>query len=153
MRKFIHIITEILELGAAILVLIAILISAFGLISNGRNFTELFEDVAYFREFLEHIFTLVIGIEFVQMLCKPNSDNVLETLIFLVARHMIVGETTAYQDFVSVISVALLCILRRYLHNSREDREKREHGEGKQEERKKVLHPILDLIQNVHDHL
>ena len=60
---------------------------------------------------------LVIGIEFLQMLCRPNADNVMEILIFLVARHMIVGTTTTFEDFVSVISVSLLCVLRRYLHN------------------------------------
>lgn len=126
MKKYIQIISEILELGAAVLVLVGILISAVGMVKNGDNFSLLFTDVSHFREYLEQIFTLVIGIEFLQMLCKPNSDNVLETLIFLVARHMIVGETNTFQDFLSVISVALLCVLRRYLHNSREERARRE---------------------------
>lgn len=136
MRKYLHIACEILELGAAILVLIGILISGAGLIFNEHLFKEMFLNIGHFREYLEHILTLVIGMEFLQMLCKPNSDNVLETLIFLVARHMIVGETDPYQDFVSVISVALLCIVKRYLHNSREDREKREHGEEVLEKQK-----------------
>ena len=68
---------------------------------------------------------LVIGIEFLEMLCRPSSENVIEVLIFLVARHMIVGDTTPYQDFVSVISVALLCVVRRYLRITEEDRKEK----------------------------
>ncbi len=66
---------------------------------------------------------IVIGIEFLQMLCRPNSDNVMEVLIFLVARHMILGDTTPVDDFVSVISVGILCALRRYLHVTRKKEE------------------------------
>ena len=73
-----------------------------------------------FRVYLDEIFVIVIGIEFLQMLCRPNSDNIMEVLIFLVARHMIVTETTAVEDFISVISIILLCVLRRYLHVTRE---------------------------------
>ena len=73
-----------------------------------------------FRTYLDQIFVIVIGIEFLQMLCRPNSDNIMEVLIFLVARHMIVSETTPFEDFISVISIILLCVLRRYLHDTRE---------------------------------
>ncbi len=44
----------------------------------------------------------------------------MEVLIFLVARHMIVSDTTPMEDFISVISIILLCVLRRYLHVTRE---------------------------------
>ena len=47
----------------------------------------------------------------------------MEVLIFLVARHMILGDTTPVDDFVSVISVGILCALRRYLHVTRKKEE------------------------------
>ena len=75
---------------------------------------------------------LVIGIEFLGMLCRPSSENVIEVLIFLVARHMIVGDTTPYQDFVSVISVALLCVVRRYLRVSGEKQKEKLAEKNKQ---------------------
>ena len=78
-------------------------------------FRALASETDAFAEYLEKIFTVVIGIEFLQMLCRPDSEYVLEILIFLVARHMIVEHTTPYEDFVSVISVILLCMVRRYL--------------------------------------
>ena len=116
-KKGIHRISEVLELLAAGLVLIGILFSAFSLLRQGQTFQQLLQDTSGFIHYLEQVLMLVIGIEFLQMLCRPNADNVMEILIFLVARHMIVGTTTTFEDFVSVISVSLLCVLRRYLHN------------------------------------
>ena len=113
-------ICELLERGVAVLVLIGILLSICSLIKDFAIFREILEDMESFRVSLDEIFVIVIGIEFLQMLCRPNSDNIMEVLIFLVARHMIVTETTAMEDFISVISIILLCVLRRYLHVTRE---------------------------------
>lgn len=123
-KKGIHKICETLELFAAGLVLIGILFSAFSLLRQGETFRQLLQDSSGFIHYLEQVLMLVIGIEFLQMLCRPNADNVMEILIFLVARHMIVGTTTPFEDFVSVISVSLLCVLRRYLHNLKIKEEK-----------------------------
>ena len=46
--------------------------------------------------------------EFIKMLCRPSADNVIEVLIFLTARHMIVGGSSSLDIFLSVLSVALL---------------------------------------------
>ena len=110
---------------AAALMLVGILFSTCSLIRNVDLFRELLLDTSSFRGYMDQIFMLVIGIEFLVMLCKPNSENVIEVLIFLVARHMIVGETTPYQDFVSVVSVALLCVVRRYLRINNEKRDEK----------------------------
>ena len=121
----VHVICEVLEMIAAALMLVGILFSTFSLIRNIDIFRELLSDTSSFRGYMDQIFMLVIGIEFLVMLCKPNSENVIEVLIFLVARHMIVGETTPYQDFVSVVSVALLCVVRRYLRINNEKRDEK----------------------------
>lgn len=141
-KKYVQMICEGLELIAAVLVLIGILLSVCSLVKDFEIFGELLNDISAFRHYLEQVFSLVIGIEFLQMLCRPNSDNVIEVLIFLVARHMIVGDTTPYQDFVSVISVALLCVLRRYLRISQEDRDRKwKTGEHKE----------ADGMRNIYD--
>ena len=126
LKVTVHIICEVLEMIAAALMLVGILFSTCSLIRNVDLFRELLLDTSSFRGYMDQIFMLVIGIEFLVMLCKPNSENVIEVLIFLVARHMIVGETTPYQDFVSVVSVALLCVVRRYrrINNEKRDEKK-----------------------------
>ena len=125
LKVTVHIICEGLEMIAAALMRVGILFSTCSLIRNVDLFRELLLDTSSFRGYMDQIFMLVIGIEFLVMLCKPNSENVIEVLIFLVARHMIVGETTPYQDFVSVVSVALLCVVRRYLRINNEKRDEK----------------------------
>lgn len=111
-------ICRILELVVAVFVLLGILTAIIGLLKDDiKLFEELLHDMTAFRHYLEKIFVLVIGIEFLEMLCHPNSDNVIRVLIFLVARHMIVGETSPYEDFVSVLSIAVLFVLRKYMHS------------------------------------
>lgn len=131
-KKFILVLCDGLELIGAGLMLIGILFSIFSLITNTELFGQLLTDTSAFKQYLDQIFMLVIGIEFLVMLCKPSSENVIEVLIFLVARHMIVGDTTPYQDFASVFSVALLCVVRRYLRINRENREEKKHGTADQ---------------------
>lgn len=43
----------------------------------------------------------------------------METLIFLVARHMIINSTTPLEDLLSTISIVILCLVRRYLKSTR----------------------------------
>ena len=116
--KVLQQICRILELIVAVFVLLGIIMAIISLLKDDiKLFEELLNDMTVFRHYLEKIFVLVIGIEFLEMLCHPNSDNVIQLLIFLVARHMIVGETTPYEDFVSVLSIAVLFVLRKYMHS------------------------------------
>ena len=57
------------------------------------------------------------------MLCKPNTANIIEALIFVIARHMIVQTTTAGEDLVSVISICMLFLFRRFMLATKPDRE------------------------------
>lgn len=135
MRRIVQRICVLLELIAAILVLAAILLSIASIVRDVTVFQRLLTDTSEFKRYLEQIFMIVIGIEFLGMLCRPNSENVIEVLIFLVARHMIVGDTTPYQDFVSVISIALLCVVRRYLRvNGEKQKEKQKETDSKRED-------------------
>ncbi|MDE7404442.1 MAG: hypothetical protein K2M81_04975 [Lachnospiraceae bacterium] len=136
-KKYIQILCGALELIAAALMLVGILFSMFSLVRNVGLFGQLLTDTSAFKRYLEQVFMLVIGIEFLIMLCRPNSENVIDVLLFLVARHMIVIDTTPYQDFVSVISVALLCVVRRYLRNNKENREEKKHAEQGREDKAK----------------
>ena len=130
LKKFILAGSEVLEFIVAVLTLIGILLSVFSLVRDAGIFKQLLTDTSVFKDYFEQIFLLVIGIEFLVMLCRPNSENVIEILIFLVARHMIVGDTTPYEDFVSVVSVVILCIVRRYLRISGEERDKKKAAES-----------------------
>lgn len=69
-----------------------------------------------FLTYLGDIFNIVVGLEFMKMLCKPSSDNVIEVLVFLVSRHIIMGVHSSMDIFLSVVSITILFLLRRLLH-------------------------------------
>lgn len=117
-NQIIHKIYKILEVCVSILMLLGIVIALIGVVMNYSIFYEIFSNVEAFKHYMEIIFTIVIGIEFLQMLCHPNSNNVLEAIIFLIARHMIVSSTTPLEDFISVVSIVMLCLVRRYLQST-----------------------------------
>ncbi len=114
---------KIMELIVAVFVMLGIILALLAFLKDGVVFRELLENIDTFQHYLDNIFLIVIGIEFLQMLFRPSSDNVIEVIIFLVARHMIVVDTTPYEDFVSVISIAVLCIVRQYLRKNEAKKE------------------------------
>lgn len=102
---------------------------------------------AQFMIYLGDVFNIVVGLEFMKMLCKPSSDNVIEVLVFLVSRHMIIEAHSAKDIFFSVISVTILFLIRRLLHIikyrdikldlTKHDKEKNESTENAQKEENK----------------
>ena len=119
--NFWNLICDILELVVACLVTIAILISLIKILPGFAHLLTASQIAEAFSEYLEELFSIVIGIEFLKMLCHPNSDNILETLIFLVARHMIINATTPFEDLVSTFTVVMLVGARRYLKHDKEE--------------------------------
>ena len=122
-EAFIQKTCRILELALAVLVMIGIVLALLSFFKDGVIFIEFLGYIDMFHQYLDRIFIIVIGIEFLQMLFRPSSDNVIEVIIFLVARHMIVGSTTPYEDFVSVLSIAVLCIVRQYLRGTKKGKD------------------------------
>ncbi|MEE1312707.1 MAG: hypothetical protein UHS41_02995 [Lachnospiraceae bacterium] len=68
-------------------------------------------------------FGLVIGIEFIKMLCKHSPSIIVEVLMFAVARQMIVEHTTPIENLISIGSIAILFAVRRYLFFPYDDAE------------------------------
>ncbi|MCF0131104.1 MAG: hypothetical protein HUJ71_05220 [Pseudobutyrivibrio sp.] len=121
-KEFFIFICHILEYILASFVLIAVIIATISLIPSLKDcvIVSFSGDYVIFNHFLEQVFAIVIGVEFLKMLCRPNSDNILETIIFLVARHMIMaGDTTPIDYLVSTVCIVILCFVRRYLKDNR----------------------------------
>ncbi|MGN1381717.1 MAG: hypothetical protein ACI4W2_02750 [Eubacterium sp.] len=108
---------ELLEIIAAAFMCIAVIIAFIKMVPVLQQFWKGNSLSSDFNHFIESMFTVVIGIEFLKMLCQPDAGNVLETLIFLVARHMIVTQTTPVQDLVSTISILLLLLMKRFIQD------------------------------------
>lgn len=114
-RNFIYDSCDVMELVMAIIVLVAILVAC---VSLWGPFMELvqnrFENGA-FLTFIGFIFNILIGIEFLKLLCHPSANTVLEVLTFLVARHMIIEHTTVVENLLSIVSIGALFAMKKYL--------------------------------------
>ncbi len=115
LRENLYTICNYLELLMAIVVIAGIVIAAFGLKTEILQFWNHRGQAGAFYVFLDAVFEIVISIEFLKMLCQPSADTVLEVLIFLVSRHMIIGETSPFEDLISIVSIALLFAIKKYI--------------------------------------
>ena len=68
-----------------------------------------------FTEFLGNALTLVIGVEFVKMLAKLTAENLLEVLMFAIARQMVVEHLNMVETLIGVIAIAVIFAIRKYL--------------------------------------
>lgn len=107
-RNFIQKGCDVLELLVAVAVGVGLIVSLILYIPEGVALLTKSGDTSTFLVFLEDMFSVVVGIEFIKMLCKPSAENVIEVLVFLIARHMIIGSNSALDILLSVVSVTLL---------------------------------------------
>ena len=114
-RKGLYIACDIMELVMVLAVICGIVIAVITLGPELRIYWEHRLEMGAFLMYLDAIFDVVIGIEFMKMLCKPSSANIIEVLVFLIARHMIVQTTTPLEDLLSVASICVLFVLRRFM--------------------------------------
>lgn len=121
-RKLLYNICEWMEIVMAGAVLIGLAIATLTLWPELVYLWEHRMETGVFLEYLDEVFGVVIGIEFMKMLCRPNSANIIEALIFLIARHMIVQTTTPAEDLLAVISIGILFFFRRYMLATKPDK-------------------------------
>ncbi len=121
-RKILYKACDVLELLMAGAVAVGIVIAAMTLWPEFLTYWENRMDAGAFLLYLDAVFNVVIGIEFMKMLCKPSSANIIEVLIFLIARHMIVTSTTPLEDLLSVLSIGVLFFFRRFMLMTKPDK-------------------------------
>ena len=65
--------------------------------------------------YLQNILTLVVGLEFVRMLLDMTPANTLEVLIVAIARQVILSHNSPWSNVASVLCIAGLFAIRRFL--------------------------------------
>lgn len=61
--------------------------------------------------------TLAIGAELIKMLCKHTPETIIEVLAFALARQLIVGHAASWENLITIISIAILFGIRKFLLN------------------------------------
>ena len=82
-------ISRYLEILFAVIILLVIIASVVSLVGSIFLDSFLHPGDTDFNDFLSNALTLVVGVEFVKMLCQHTSETVLEVLMLAIARQMV----------------------------------------------------------------
>lgn len=104
-----------------VIILVYCLISTVGMIF-GANVKSLFHSTAYLQYQLSNVCLIIIGIELIMMITSHSVDSVVDVILLAVSRQMIVEHTAPLENLLTVISVGLLFLIRKYLYISKIDK-------------------------------
>ncbi len=105
---------RIIEVMVAILLTVTIGLLAINMVPEILGLLSAKTNISDLKYILEYSFSLIIGVEFVKMVCKPTAGNVVEVLMFAVTRFLII-EHSAITSLFGVLSIAVLFATKKYL--------------------------------------
>ena len=115
LNELIYTISRYTEIALSAIMLVVIIVLIIPMIYNFISIPLLSIKASQFTEFLGNILTLIIGVEFVKMLAKHTAENLLEVLMFAIARQMIVEHLNLIDTLIGIISIAIIFFIRKYL--------------------------------------
>lgn len=107
-----------IEVVLAIMIILAVLLSGKDLINIIYKvyITEAVSSYNVFQKFLSHVLLLVVGLELALMLIKHTPANVLEVMLYAIARKMLIYTNTTTDILIGVIALGLIFIIDKYFH-------------------------------------
>lgn len=114
-KEIIYHIARYAEMLLSIVILIAIAMAAVPLVRQLGDMPMQSGDMEFFTAFLSQALSLVVGVEFVKMLCKHTAETVVEVLLFAIARQMVVEHYGTLEILLGVLSIAALFAIRKFL--------------------------------------
>lgn len=108
-------VSYIFELFISVIVGVAILIFAIGMVINTFNMSAFAKGADALVKVLDDAIILAIGAELIKMFCKHTPETVIEVLAFALARQLIVGHAEPLENLITVIAIAILFAVRRFL--------------------------------------
>ena len=117
MKKFISFMdkaTYLVEMAIAILLLAVIATKTVEVVTEmaGVQITILAMD---FERMLSTTLTLIIGVEFIRMLCKHTPETVIDVLLFAIARQIVIYHEKTLDLLVGMVAIAGLFAAKKFL--------------------------------------
>ena len=107
----------IIELLISLIVIGAVLIMAVKIVIDMCSITFLEKGIDSLVLVMDKAITLAIGAERIKMLCKHTPETIIEVLAFALARQLIVGHAKPWENLITVVAIAILFVVRRFLLN------------------------------------
>ena len=122
-------IIQLFEIIVAIFITIVIIFMLYNLISQIVNVDIFKMSSSDFSAFLASALTLVVGLEFVKLLCQHTPENLIEVLMLAISRQMVVEHLDTFQMLLGVLSIVALLAAKKYLTDMSKFRAKNEKTE------------------------
>lgn len=110
-----------IEITLGLIILLACVICSVGLVFT-TELDRLFLVPSYMQERLSDACLIIIGIELIKMINSHSLDSVVDVMLLAIARQMIVEHTSPLENMMTVVSVGVLFVIRKYLYISKLDR-------------------------------
>ena len=111
-NSIIYNISRYTEIVLSIIILVVIALAGIRLIMEVAGTAVPDMDTEFFTSFLSQALSLVVGVEFVKMLCQHSAQT---------ARQMVVEHLGPNETLLGVISIAILFGIRKYLMTDNDD--------------------------------
>jgi len=108
-------ISYLFELLVSVIVGVSILVFGVKLVVDTMNVSTISQGVDALVNVLDDAIVLAIGAELIKMLCKHTPETVIEVLAFALARQLIVGHAKPWENLLTVVAIAILFAVRRFL--------------------------------------
>ncbi|MBD5093417.1 MAG: transporter [Subdoligranulum sp.] len=115
LRNHVAFCASFIEIAISAIVLIAIVVLSVHLIGDAVGLIRNPDIHESFSTFLSHALNLVVGVEFIKMLCRHTPGSAIEVLLFAIARQMVVEHTSPVENLITILTIALLFAIRKYL--------------------------------------
>ena len=122
-------ISRYVEIALSIVILVVIVLAGVRLVMEIAGTSVSSMDTEFFTSFLSQALSLVVGVEFVKMLCQHSAQTIVEVLMFATARQMVVEHLGPVETLIGVLSIAVLFAIRKYLMTDNDDMNSRKHKE------------------------
>lgn len=115
LNEIIYTISRYTEIVLSAIMLLVIITLIVPMLYNFLRIPLLDITPGQFTEFLGNALTLLIGVEFVKMLAKHTAENLLEVLMFAIARQMVVEHLNMGETLIGVVAIGIIFAIRKYL--------------------------------------
>ena len=107
-RRVLHYVERVVATITLIVLILSVVYQIYLLVSDAAYLFDI-------ERFLHSVLTIVVGFEFVRMMIDTTPANILEVLTVAITRHVILSHDDYWSNLVSIVCIAGLFAIRRFL--------------------------------------
>lgn len=125
LRKVVARVSSYIEIFISVLILVGIVVASINLgtelILMSKEALIIKEVTLPIEDYLALGLQLIIGVEFVKMICKHTVGSTIDVLLFAIARKLVVSHGSAIDLLLGIVAIGILFVVKHYFGNKCEN--------------------------------